>query len=508
VGNRYLLDTVNGDLSSMTKGMVNMAKDYPTIIIGSGPTGLSAAYHLDEDHLILERDEKIGGLNKSVSLNGFTFDYAGHILFTNDDYARAMFQKLLGTNVHYQVREAWCYQQGAHTLYPFQANTYGLPEEVVRDCVAGAVRAFLEYGDVDPKNFRDFREWNRKTYGEGICKHFQEPYNEKLWKVPLETMSHEWLSGRVPKPKIEQIIQGALQPGIKNMGPNALFGYPLRGGFQALVDGWRNLLDVEMVRTSQEVTRIDLRRRTVTVRCAAGGRPTDRDGREYGFRRLITTMPLPMLVRALEDAPADVRAAGESLQWTSIQCVFIGLDRPHITDKHWIYYPEPDLYFHRIFVQGNASPFNNPTDRHGNPQGTAYIAEISYRGAPAATGGVAIEKTLEGLKKVGLMADGDQVLAAQEIRMPFAYVIPQWHKDSAVRTIQEYLAQHDVYTVGRFGEWAYFNTDHAILSGKRAADAIKERKRKRLTISVAPIPGATEGAASSAGAALEATGKV
>jgi UDP-galactopyranose mutase len=450
-----------------------MALNPRTIIVGSGPTGMSAAYHLDEDYLMLERDASVGGLNRSVSLNGFTFDYAGHIMFTNDEYAKAMFKKLVGSNVHYQAREAWCYQQGVHTLYPFQANTYGLPQHVVQECVAGAVKAFLEYGDVDPKYFRDFKEWNRKTYGDGICKYFQEPYNEKLWKVPLDSMSHEWLSGRVPKPKIEEIIQGAIQPGAKNMGPNAYFGYPLKGGFQALVEGWRNLLDVEQIRTRQNVTSINVAERTVTV-----------NGKDqYAFGRLITTMPLPLLVRALEDAPAEVRAAGESLQWTSIQCVFIGLDRPHITDKHWIYYPERDLYFHRIFVQGNASPFNNPTDKEGNPLGMAYIAEISYKDTPAATGSVAIEKTLESLKKVGLMADGDQVMAAQEVLMPFAYVIPQWHKDAAVKTIKEYLVQHDIYTVGRFGEWAYYNTDHAILSGQRAADAIKEKKMKHLTVS-------------------------
>ena len=52
------------------------------------------------------------------------------------------------------------------------------------------------------------------------------------------------------------------------------------------------------------------------------------------------------------------------------------------------------------------------------------------------------------------MADGDQVLAAQDVLMPFAYVIPQWHKDAAVQTIKEYLLQHEIYTVGRFGEWA------------------------------------------------------
>jgi UDP-galactopyranose mutase len=454
-----------------------MALNPRTIIVGSGPTGMSAAYHLDEDYLMLERDASVGGLNKSVYLNGFTFDYAGHIMFTTDEYAKAMFKKLVGSNVHYQAREAWCYQQGVHTLYPFQANTYGLPEQVIQECVTGAVRAFLDYGDVDPKNFRDFKEWNRKTYGEGICKWFQEPYNEKLWKVPLDSMSHEWLSGRVPKPKIEEIIQGGLEPGIKNMGPNALFGYPLKGGFQALVNGWRHLLDVEQIRTGRNVTSINVQNRTVTV-----------NGKEESdFRRLITTMPLPLLTQALEDAPPEVRAAGASLEWTSIQCVFIGLDRPQITDKHWIYYPERDLYFHRIFVQGNASPYNNPTDPEGNPLGMGYLAEISYKDKPAATGDVAIEKTLESLKKVGLMADGDRVLAAKEVQMPFAYVIPQWHKDAAVKTIKDYLVQHDIYTVGRFGEWAYYNTDHAILSGKRAADAIKEKKMKHLTVS-APAP--------------------
>ena len=96
-----------------------MALNPRTIIVGSGPTGMSAAYHLDEDYLMLERDASVGGLSRSLSLNGFTFDYAGHIMFTNDEYAKAMFKKLVGSNVHYQAREAWCYQQGVHTLYPF-----------------------------------------------------------------------------------------------------------------------------------------------------------------------------------------------------------------------------------------------------------------------------------------------------------------------------------------------------------------------------------------------------
>src|SRR5688572_18616155 len=221
-----------------------MPSEAPTVIVGSGPTGLSAAYHLDEDYLILEREDKIGGLNKSVTIDGFVFDYAGHIMFTGDDYARSMFDRLLTDpktgqkNAHYQAREAWCYQKGVHTLYPFQANTFGLPQEVIEECIAGLARAYLENGDKPAAEYANFHEWMWGTYGEGICKHFMDCYNRKLWKIDLRDMSHEWLSGRVPMPKIEEIIEGALRPGKADMGPNAHFGYPLRGGYQALVDGW------------------------------------------------------------------------------------------------------------------------------------------------------------------------------------------------------------------------------------------------------------------------------
>jgi len=82
-----------------------------------------------------------------------------------------------------------------------------------------------------------------RNWGAGIAKHFMVPYNRKLWAVPLEEMSHTWLSGRVPLPDLEEILDGALRLQPKPMGPNALFGYPLHGGFEALVAGWMRYLD-------------------------------------------------------------------------------------------------------------------------------------------------------------------------------------------------------------------------------------------------------------------------
>src|SRR5438105_9518853 len=111
------------------------------VVVGAGPTGLSAAYHLGEACLLLEQNEHIGGWCRSIVDNGVTFDFAGHIMFSNDPYVHQMYQLLLGDNVHWQDREAWIYSKGVYTRYPFQGSLYGLPPEVIRECIVGAIEA-------------------------------------------------------------------------------------------------------------------------------------------------------------------------------------------------------------------------------------------------------------------------------------------------------------------------------------------------------------------------------
>lgn len=67
-------------------------------------------------------------------------------------------------------------------------------------------------------------------------------------------------------------------------------------------------------------------------------------------------MPLPILIRQMGEVPPSLRAAAAKLRHISVRCVHLGIGRERLTDKHWIYYPE-DTVFHRIFVQGNASPY-------------------------------------------------------------------------------------------------------------------------------------------------------
>src|SRR5436305_11193764 len=274
-------------------------------------------------------------------------------------------------------------------------------------------------------------------------------------------METSWLGGRVPLPDLEEVIEGARSPKRRPMGPNARFGYPLRGGFQALMDGFLPLLRGEL-KLNARVSRISPRDRTVTLT----------DGTTYRYERLVSTMPLPHLLKAMGDeVPERVRAAAAALRYTSVRCVNLGVGRPNVTEKHWIYYPE-DPVFHRIFVQGNASPHCNP------PGGFGLTCEITYgplKPLPC-DGDDLIRRCVYDCVKVGIINAGDPVWAANQVDLPFAYVVYDHARAAHVAVIRDWLLGHGIFLAGRYSEWEYYNSDHAFLAGKKAAAAARARR--------------------------------
>lgn len=462
-------------------------------IIGAGPTGLSAAYHLGADTLLLDKNAAVGGWCRSIQDRGFTFDHAGHIMFSNDDYVLEMYRTLLGANLHWQNREAWVYSKQVYTRYPFQGALYGLPPAVIKECIVGAVEARYGKAPVAPgqaaaaacavedccadggtgleqvhdavaapaqaqaQTAPNFEQFIHQVWGSGIARHFAIPYNKKLWTVPLAEMETSWLGGRVPLPNLEEIIEGALEPVAKPMGPNARFGYPLRGGFQALMSGFLPHLQGKL-ELNADVVQVLPRQHVVVLG----------DGRRFRYQHLLSTMPLPQLVRLIgEQAPPQVQAAARALRHISVRCVNLGVARENISEKHWIYYPEETI-FHRIFLQGNASPHCNA------PGGFGLTCEISYSPwKPLPLDGQAlIDRCVADCIAVGLLRDDDLLLAANQVDMPYAYVVYDHARAANVALVKAWLSTQDIVLAGRYSEWEYYNSDHAFLAGKKAAELI------------------------------------
>ena len=486
------------------------------LVLGAGPTGLSAAYHYGPGSVLVEREQNVGGWCRSLDDQGFRFDYAGHIMFSNDPDVLKLYETLLGDNLHWQNREAWVYSKGVHTRYPFQGALYGLPPAVLKECLVGAIEARFGTlasgsapserpgklaacstsdaklydpgsagdccadgvaGDMgatpDPKDLSptgsvsafarpgapaNFEDFIYQVWGAGVAKHFAVPYNTKLWTVPLREMETSWLGGRVPMPNLDEMIEGALEPVAAPAGPNARFGYPLRGGFQALMDGFLPLLEGKLA-LGKTATAVSVRRRQVTFS----------DGQRMRWQHLVSTLPLPEFVRLIgEEAPERVRQAAAGLRHVSVRCVNLGIGRANLTDKHWIYYPE-DTIFHRIFVQGNASPHNNPLGGFG------LTCEITYSPTKPLPldGDALIERCIRECIEVGMITSEDPVLTASIVDMPYAYVLYDHARAANVETIRSWLSTYDIVLAGRYSEWEYYNSDHAFLAGRRAASQVR-----------------------------------
>jgi protoporphyrinogen oxidase len=426
-----------------------------TLILGGGLAGMSAAQALGSAYTLLEQEPELGGLCRTRWVDGFGFDRAIHVLYTKHEHlAEKICRQFLDGRFYAHQRSAWVYARGHARPYPFHAHLHGLPPNVVDDCLRGLKNVKDDTSLPVPENLSD---WIRATFGDGIAEHFMLPYNRKVWATRPEDMSPDWIADRVPPLCAAEVEEGAATPRHLSRGPNAEFWYPSHGGIQALSDGIQRYLDMDRVYLRAQVVGVDHRNRTVRLL----------DGTLLSYTRLISSLPLPALIRLLDPVPGHVARSASRLKWNSVCTVMIGFERALEIPYHWVYFAEPEFVFHRVSLPTNFSPAMAP------PGCGSVMAEISIPGGTSVDRDALLEETKRGLFRCGLLRTTDVIrVEATEVLCP-AYVIYDADRCNAVRSIREWLeCQAGIALAGRFGEWEYFNMDQAIASGVDAAMAV------------------------------------
>ena len=422
-----------------------------TVVIGGGLAGLSGAFHLkDSEPIVFEREDRVGGLCRSFVQDGFTFDVTGHLLHLKNPYTRELVEEILPAAFHPQERQAAIYSKSVTTPYPFQANTHGLPLEVVKECVLG----FVESLNSNHRESKNFHEWVVKTFGSGIAKHFMLPYNEKFWKRDLRDITADWVSWSIPKPTLEEVVNGALGLTNTGMGYNPRFSYPKQGGIECLPNALAAHLNT--IHTGHMLVAVDAENKILHFS----------SGREETYDHLLTTMPLPALYELLREPPENLLAAARGLKAIAVLNINIGVDRERISDKHWIYFPEDKFVFSRVGFPTNFSSTAGPAGTS-----SAYI-EITHDPAETQDVEALYERSIQDLQSCGILTPGDSILTRYVIRIPHAYVVFDHHRQSCLRNLILYLKTRDIHTAGRYGLWDYYSMEDSILSGKTAAEAI------------------------------------
>ena len=428
------------------------------VILGAGLTGLSAAYHFERagfyDFEIFEKQDAAGGLLRSFQVDGFTFDYTGHLLHINDEYFSSFINTITNINAFHKVtRNTAIYSHGNLTDYPFQMNLFGLPNEVIYECITGYVNRSTGRGK--PKNFH---EWVLKYFGAGMGKHFFFPYNSKILAYDIRRILPSWTGRFVPQTSLDAILRGAFEKkDTSNVGYNSQFFYPKHGGIQHLITSLEKAI-TSKPRLHHKVVEIDIKAKSLVFENGATTR----------FNHLISTLPLnELLLMVRGSAHRNYHVAAEKLLCNSVINFNLGFNRPELTDKHWIYYPERKYPFYRMGF------WHNINANSVKPNHTAIYGEVSYlaKNTSIPRRKLLLETSVTAALNL-LNIHEQEVVVRKDLYLNYAYVIYDAWREQNLKSLVNALGNDGILSTGRYGGWKYSSMQEAVIDGKQACEKI------------------------------------
>ncbi|MCA8981066.1 MAG: FAD-dependent oxidoreductase [Planctomycetes bacterium] len=435
-----------------------------TAILGAGISGLSLARALVEGGLdrssvhLFEAASEVGGLCRSKTVEGFTYDVAGgHILYGKDRETIRWMKDCTGGEDAFVTRDRHTRIrfEDRWVSYPFENGLGDLPPEANFDCLKGYVEAWHARQVTGSAAPPEFGKWVQWRFGDGIAKHFMDPYNAKIWKRDLDFLTSDWVAGRVPDAPIEDVLKASI--GIRTEGytHQAIFWYPLDGGFQAISDGIATTV-MDRVRANTPVREL---RRT------AGGWTVN--GEEFDC--VVSTLALSDLPQFLTDCPAEVADAMRTLEFNGLVSYLVALDRPQHPDLSWIYLPhESQGPANRITYMSNYSP-------HMAPEGkTSFLCEVTTRGVGGPPDAQLELDVIDGLAHAGLLSK-DEVLFTDHVAVRHAYVVFDALYHARREAIFGWMESADLIPLGRFGRFEYDNSDLCVKKARELASRLLER---------------------------------
>lgn len=434
------------------------------LVLGCGPAGLGAGLRLAEkgepSWAILEAASHPAGLSASISDEaGFTWDLGGHVFFSNYPEFGDLMDRATDGGMQLRQRRATVFYKDHWVDFPFQNHLGMLPKGDAKRCA----RDLKNAPGGNPG--QDFGSWSRDVYGAALAKVFFHPFNAKLWQTPLDQMGSQWVGQRVAPPQSKD--------GAAGWGPNNTYYYPAKGGCAAPFAELACQIEGNIA-YGHAVEAVDLEKRLVV--CA--------NGAEIKFERLISTIPLNLLIGAITpQPPEEVIQAVAKLRHNQMWLVGLGYDAP--TPDHagsWMYFPEERWPFQRLTNMAAHSPANLPGGDAARQ--SAWLAEVPVR-KRRAWRPEALGRMLHlALADIGLRPAGAEPVSTFTHYLPMAYPVPTLEREDSLADIHCWLEEQEIISRGRFGGWIYEigNMDHALIMGRQAVDRFMDDEEEQLWV--------------------------
>lgn len=445
-----------------------MAEKAKVVVLGAGVGGLAAGYFLARtgqyDVTVLEKAPVIGGLCGTFEHDGFKLDYGAHKLYSVIPGVLEEIEQLMAGRLLTLPKQNRLFLRGRLVDYPLKlgnlARVLGFGMFLKLGVGFGLELLKGIFNRTEPASYKEYiiRRFGRPTY-ELVF----ESLAEKVWGDPA-SLHPEMARTRVPASGGIEVILKLLGLKKDTAETNAESFYYPRAGFGDFPQAMREQIEAAggRVLTEIDITGMQMAgERIVAVETAQG---------RFDADYVVSSLPLPLLGRmVLGAADADFNQAVTGLQFRHLILVYIFARRDLVLQDQWIFFPEHEFRFSRIFEQKQMNPEMGPPDR------TAITADFTAdEDSPIwqASDEELAQQVIQGLERGGFLAaqevEGQLVIRRRNFypRYDLAYARKMQIVSDRLRQVENLL------TTGRIGMYNYNNSDHCTDMGKFIADRL------------------------------------
>lgn len=388
------------------------------IIIGAGISGLTAALHIKKPYLILEKEDRIGGLSTQYFSGGYRFDYGGHYFHFKDKAEIKTYLEGFARFSEYR-RKSSVFLLGRYIPFPIQSHLSFLPGPLKKKILAEILGSPGQGG-------ASLGQHLENNFGHSLYELFFKPFLSKYYGRDPGDMAANMDKGSIPVPDKAGIIAGAKGQRFSGLGYNPHFFYPTHG-LKRFIEGYAAPVR-DRVRLDTEVLAIDIDNQQVRTNRGV-----------FSYSRLISTMPLKDLLNRIE--PNGRFPSSRHLQHISTLVVNVVL-RHKRKRFHWVYLPEKEFPFYRIGFY----------PARGIIKG--YLEKTVTDPAAAASPHLFAEIVFS-LQRLGLIGGKEEILHYSTRFIPVSYIIFDRHWPTLVPPLLSSLKNQAIYSIGRYGAWDY-----------------------------------------------------
>ena len=405
------------------------------VVIGSGISGLSISRMLSDqyDVEIVEKDHKFGGLIKCERIEGNLFHrVGGHVFNSRNQVVLDWFWSHFDKEKEFlsATRNAKIRMNEQLVGYPIENYLYQLPEEQLKPIVNELIDKLSE-DKLEISDYANFKDFLIGNFGEELYTLYFGPYNTKIWNADLAEVPLDWLEGKLPMPKLKEVLLSNILKNEESTMVHSTFYYPRRDGSQFIVNRLSEGLSINCSYQVQSIEYIENKGISINkeskivdaiVYCG--------DVRQLDKIVHIEDENLQLALKSVTDLVSN----GTS----NVLC------ETDDNDISWLYLPEEKFKAHRIIYTGNFSETNN----EGSNRKTCVV-EFSGK-----------QDQTEMLQELSRLPGNLKPLAYNY--EPNSYIIQNHDTRENISLLKSLLKPYGIFLLGRFAEWEYYNMDKCI----------------------------------------------